>query len=347
MTPVFTAISDSHLGRVWGAHCTPATRTALSNRYFDPVDEVAKLGVPILHGGDWHDKAHNSEAFILRSMAALENIKLVVAGNHDHVNREGAVTSLQLMEDMDSGTIVSNPDVMNDIHVDYQRIRGVGVHMVPHHATQAQFEQALQKAALSARDEPSVLITHCNVGSIGGGKPDSCLYLTPQLVQMLEPHFDYILVGHEHLPRQIGKVVVMGSTQPCNFGELGPRFRYDFHLRDGKLEMSREPLESTLTHKVVELAGDFSKSQVEGAELILLKGILPANNAKEVQGLVRHAYASGALAVKVDVAFDNGTVLDGEAVHGSLRNLVQVVQEELAENKPWLDLFNEEIKGQQ
>lgn len=348
----FAAFSDPHLGRTWSAHTVPNTREALTERYHDPILEAvfryADKGVPLLCGGDWFDKAHNNERLIRASDRALKRMALVVAGNHDHAGRESAVTSLQLLHGMQETSPVSiATDHLNDPAVNLHYLGDVAVYSVPHHATQALFEQAIFEAEAHAKGEAGhkVIVLHCNFGAPGGGKPDTNLYLTAPLQKALEGVFDFILLGHEHLPRRIGsKVIIMGSTQPCNFGELGPRFFYEFFVEDGKLQVALTPIQTGITYRVWDVTEkSLSEALPDPVELVDLRGTLPVKLTPQVQKLVRQLYAGGALAVRMGITFETGKTLDGDAVSGSMRNLIDVVRYEISENQAWTQLLDDAL----
>lgn len=345
------AMSDPHVGRTWSSYCTPATRDLLRDRYLDPIKELTEEHITpmLICGGDWFDKPHNSERVIEQSLPLLACFDAVIAGNHDHSGRESAVTSLGLID----GLGVAEGLIRNDHHLNDPVFRvsghtGIMVYSVPHHGTQDLFEQACLAAASHARNAgwPALLMLHANVGSIGGGKPDSCLYLTPQLQSAVEEPFDFILCGHEHLPSQQGKLIVMGSTNPCNFGELGPRFFWGFELDEEtrKVTAHRLPIASQLKHAIIDVAKQTIPAVAP--ELIKLVGKVPLSQARQVQSMVRAAYAAGALAVKVEVEFDKGRTVDGGEVAGSMANLVDVIRTELSDNRDWLDLFNEALAAE-
>ena len=193
-------------------------------------------------------------------------------------------------------------------------------------------------------DNFNVLVIHANHGAPGGGKTDSGLYFTPVLQKAMEKTFDYILMGHEHLPKQQGKTVVMGSTQPCNFGEIGPRFFYGFYAHEGSLKFDRIPIQSQMTYIRHDAEQLLAAEAWKGAELVDIQGHLPVAKARKLQAVVKDFYAAGSLAVRVDVTFESGNSLDGEQVTGSMRNLVQVVRDELGDNKAWLELFDETLQ---
>lgn len=352
--PLYVAFSDPHLGRSWTAHTVPSTREALTTHYEYPIHEAiqkyADHNVPLVCGGDWFDRAHNSERMIQRSNEMLQRMERVVAGNHDHVGRDSALTSLQLLHELqgEQSPIGIAPDHLNAPAVDLCSAGGVLIYSVPHHATQALFEQAVFEAEAHARGQAGhkVIFLHCNYGAPGGGKPDTNLYLTAPLQKALEEVFDFILLGHEHLPRRIGsKVVIMGSTQPCSFGELGPRFFYEFHEEGGKLVIKPVAIATQLKHREVTLElVDGQIPEVQAEQLVDLQGNLPVRYSAAVQKLVKKLYADGALAVRMGVTFDAGTTLDGDAVSGSMKNLIDVVRYEVSEHPTWPALLEASLK---
>ena len=348
---LFIAFSDPHVGRQWGAHAVPMTREKLTDRYLDPIRELTmrKGSHSLVCGGDWFDKAHNNERTIQQSNKLLQHLSVLVAGNHDHASRESALTSLQLLSGLSSGNedrVKIASDHLNQAHATCDFVsKDLAVLTVPHHATQALFEQALYEAEEGARslDGWKVLVIHANHGAPGGGKADSGLYFTAALQQAMEKTFDYILMGHEHLPKQQGKTIVMGSTQPCNFGEIGPRFFYGFYADGKELKFDRLPIQSQLTYIQHDAEQLLAAEDWKGAELVDIKGHLPVAKARKLQAMVKDFYGAGSLAVRVDVTFDSGNSLNGEEVTGSMRNLVQVVRDELADNAPWLELFDQTL----
>ena len=331
----------------------PLTREALTDRYFDPIIELNKVypDVPKVCAGDWFDRAHNSERIIQRSLPLLEEIRLIIAGNHDHAGRESAVTSMQLLAGLleDQANITIAEDHLNAFGLTWSNIGGVGIYSIPHCGTQALFEEACYKAASTARAETGhkVLMIHANVGNVGGGKPDSCLYLTPQIQQGIEDAFDFIITGHEHMPSKNGKLIVLGSTQPCGFGELGTRFFWEFHEdEDGALYVKKVPIASQLSfanYDVATLLADPTMT-VSYAELVDLQGTLPISQSRNVQRLVKTFFEMGTKAVRMDVKFEAGAAETGDEVQGSMKNLVDVVRAEIGENKAWLGLLEEALK---
>jgi len=77
----------------------PMTREKLTDRYLDPIRELCQIpgSHRLVCGGDWFDKAHNSERTIQQSNHLMQRLEILVAGNHDHASRESALTSLQLL----------------------------------------------------------------------------------------------------------------------------------------------------------------------------------------------------------------------------------------------------------
>lgn len=351
MTPAFVLFSDPHLGRAWGAHAVPLTRDKLTEKYALPFNEIRARypSTPKICGGDLFDRAHNNEKLIHQAMLLAVDVDFILAGNHDHASRESALTSLQLMARSGTEGIVMAEDHLNRADAQYEQIGGVGVYLVPHHATQALFEEAVYDCLAHAKEDsgPKVMVVHANHGPIGGGKPDSSLYVTPQLEAAIHQHVDLLFLGHEHLPRKIGKTYIMGSTQPCNFGELGPRFCYEIHRNGSELLVKQQELATTMTSATYS-AADIIRCGAAGgatelvADLVTLDGTAPMAMTRQVQRLVKDFFAAGALAVRMNVEWQQGEQT-GAQVSGSMRNLLDVVRGEIKDNEPWTLLLEEAL----
>lgn len=349
MSLAFVLFSDPHLGRTWGAHAVPLTRDKLTEKYALPFNEIRARypSTPKICGGDLFDRAHNNEKLIHQAMLLAVDVDFILAGNHDHASRESALTSLQLMARSGTEGIVMAEDHLNKTDAQLEQIGGVDVYLVPHHATQALFEEAVYDCLAHAKEStaPKVMVVHANHGPIGGGKPDSSLYVTPQLEAAIHQHIDVLFLGHEHLPRKIGKTYIMGSTQPCNFGELGPRFCYEVHRNGNQVLVKQQELVTTMTsatYKAADVVRAGGKAESFVADLVTLTGTAPMAMTRQVQKLVKDLFAAGALAVRMDVEWQQGEQT-GEQVTGSMRNLLDVVRGEIAENAPWTAILEEAL----
>ena len=347
-------IGDAHLGHTWGAHSVSQTRQQLKNAYFDAVREAGvKYGRKLISVGDFFDKTHNDETTIFRAITQADDYFLaILAGNHDIENKKGSLSSFQFMD----LTIEDNPihmsyaeNLSEPFFSEFTLCPEVCVIMVPHHLSQELFEKALEAAAKRAaqlKPTKAILVAHCNYGE-SGGKSDSDLYLTPKLQASMEEFFDLIFLGHEHLPAQIGRTYITGSCQPCNFGELGPRFFWEVHLdvKSEALKVIKSPITSVLRHVVFDCTNsrEFDFDYAPGdPQLVKLEGSVPLEKAAQVHALVKRLYGAGALAVKVDIDFQSGAGEGLQKVDGKMSNLLDTVRSEI-ELAGWADLFEEAV----
>lgn len=219
------------------SNTTPASRARLRARIVEQVQHVQKLAGadPLFCLGDLFDTDTNSEADILAGYMLAQNCTGVLAGNHDLPNREGKLSSLQLLKEMipqdcNSGKIHSN-DATHEAQVFIEDTDEALLVFVPHTATQQQFERALQLARDTAMDNDGarILCLHCNFDNGFAEGHDISLNLTRQRAQELLTDFDYILLGHEHMPRMEmdERVIVLGNTLPLNFGEIHERYVWE------------------------------------------------------------------------------------------------------------------------
>ena len=79
-------------------------------------------------------------------------------------------------------------------------------------------------------------------------------------------------------------------------------------------------------------------------ELVLLKGEVPIESAKNLQVLIRNLYAAGALAIKLDVEFKTGAGPSTGQVAGAMQNLLDIVKSEVEGNTAWTELLNEVLQ---
>lgn len=228
-----TVYSDPHLGRTLQAHTTVASR----GRMAEAIYQTTLRAVQAADGkavclGDLFDKYQNSEAVILQGMRIAQGSSAIMAGNHDVTADIGKVGSLQLLHSL-------APEAEERIYITefgkaqcflYHPAAGVHMVMVPHHTTDALFRQSLLDAeewAEHHNTKPSknYLCLHCNYDS-GFATDETALSLTRKEAKaLLAAGFDYILIGHDHHPREDldGRVIIMGNMHPTGFGDITPK----------------------------------------------------------------------------------------------------------------------------
>ncbi|WP_299310645.1 metallophosphoesterase [uncultured Halomonas sp.] len=218
--------SDPHFGLARRENVTESSlraREAYCVGYLNQLTQGYDLVVCL---GDLFDRAHNKEEVILRAAKAVEHTDYILAGNHDLINREGAISSLNLLKEICPSKVVLDPMTVTS---------GVHLHFVPHHRTQAEFDQALDVAFSQVNGGKHFLLLHCNFDSPYADKEQD-LNLTGAQAERLLTRFDTILIGHEHAGRDLlgGRVKIVGSLFPTSFGDAEAKHRalvYDTELQ--------------------------------------------------------------------------------------------------------------------
>jgi DNA repair exonuclease SbcCD nuclease subunit len=106
---------------------------------------------------------------------------------------------------------------------------------IDHKLNQEIFDGALQDAYNQAAPN-SILLLHCNYNSPFATQ-ESTLNLTREDAETLLEKFDYVLIGHEHMPRTDfdERVILLGNTHPTGFSDISDKFAYDFEIENGKV----------------------------------------------------------------------------------------------------------------
>lgn len=231
---MLTLFTDPHIGLKRAAHTTQASALRLQARLLEQVDKVP--GQFRLCLGDLFDRHSNDEAVILEGMRIANACDMIIGGNHDVSNRSSA-GSLDLLHAAGPHCRVVVPQT-GQIRFAVEVGSEFAVYGVPHHTTQALFDDALVDAKRHCserepckwldepRDLPSVLLLHCNYDSGFTEGREAALNLTRARAAELLECFDFIAIGHEHIPRSDfdGRLQVLGNTLPLGFGEIADRF---------------------------------------------------------------------------------------------------------------------------
>lgn len=279
-----TIFTDPHLGTSRVAHTTRESSKQLQNSlYWQAMSIVNNAEHPLLCVGDLFDKSQNSEATLVQGYNVASRCRWTLAGNHDESNREGVVTSLRALQDM--GVPICAAPNLTDPYFDCFE----SIYMVPHHASQEVFEQAMKNAAAHAAENrdglASYLFLHCNY-DFDLAVEDSTLNLTQDLANELISAFDFIFIGHEHNPSTHlgGQVVVLGNTHPTSFHDVGDKFIY--HLELDTAELTSELVWSKETHyREIKLGSEIP--DLEGVQFVSVIGTEAVANAADVHQFIQ------------------------------------------------------------
>lgn len=284
----YNLFSDPHLFTNRAAHTTrDSARLLQSNLY----SAALKASEPhnSLCLGDLFDKPANPELALVQGHEVAKRCRLVMAGNHDETNRTGVVTTLDALHSVLDDRIVIAPNLHEPHFTTLDEVFWI----VPHHASQAVFEQAMQAAMEDAENFPGrkYLLLHCNYDS-PFDLEDNTLNLTPDDAQVLLETFSRIFIGHEHNHRydHNNRVVVVGNTHPTSFSDISNKYRWEL-----------EPDTDRLTHVQLWAKADHYRElrygepipELTGVQFVDVTGAEPVANGVEVADYVRSVWDAG------------------------------------------------------
>lgn len=351
---MITVFSDPHLGRQLQAHTTAASRERMAQCIFNAAHGIAstnfELGFTIC-AGDLFDKYQNPEAVILQGLAVASNCTVTMAGNHDVCNDVNKVGSLQLLEqllpqNLDAEILITKFGRSDSF---LRHICGIDFVFVPHHATQELFEQSLKDAEEWARQRritrdvkpKAYLVLHCNYDS-GFDVDQTALGLTRREAQaLLDAGFDYILIGHDHHPREDlnGRVIVLGNTHPTGFGDIGPKRILQIKGSTHEFVEVWSPARRYVQLDAEMLMEGIPEHVQEGVQFIDIVGKLAPEHvmhlAKAVRGLWT-CYQPLAIRNRAEIV----KVTGGDSVSHDFASIDKVVREDLADEPELLELFS-------
>lgn len=220
--------SDPHLGLNRTSHTTATSRKLLQSALLTKARRITDD--PSVCLGDLFDTTDNEESVILQGAEIAKKVAAVLSGNHDLPNRDGKLSSLQLIGELVEDTAV----VLLDKTTDFVSLPLKGFNelvFVPHKRTQTLFDDTLNQLLQlpkSATSDKNVLCLHCNYNS-PFAENEATLNLTQGQAKRLLDVFDYILIGHEHIPRSDfeGRVQLLGNIHPTSFADISDKFIWE------------------------------------------------------------------------------------------------------------------------
>ena len=235
--------SDPHLGLSRAAHTTIDSSRNWRDSLFHAAKAAPQVAISEAGAGttftaclgDLFDRYTADAQSILQGCSVLEEVDLLLVGNHDLSNRTDTVSSLQLMDRMlhmelfgDSKFSVHYPD------------QAASLYSINHQLTQQAFDQCLDEAQEDATriflPEHKILLLHCNYES-PFATGDASLNLSRERAEQLLDVFSMVIIGHEHQSRQDfdGRLLLVGNTHPTSFSDIGDKFSWSIDLRKDKL----------------------------------------------------------------------------------------------------------------
>ena len=222
--------TDPHHGLDLRANTTPASRKRLDQAIQQKAsDIVSNDGLITVCAGDFYHRFSNNEDVLVASAETLEKTDFVLGGNHDVMNDSERMSSLGLMKTLTLAKGIIMPELGKAV-VHSHRVHPEGLQaavnlvFIPHHSTRESFAEALTTAYTAASEDKSdsahILFLHCNYDCPMSEK-DTEMNLDHGMAATLLEVFDFIFIGHDHNPKEDfdGRLVVIGSMHPTNFGD--------------------------------------------------------------------------------------------------------------------------------
>ena len=343
-------LSDPHLGLLRTANTTPASRMALQYRLEEHLGNVIEEhggsegfddpARSVICGGDMFDKYSNDEEVIMRAAPLYKRLDYCIAGNHDVVNIAGKEGSLALLDSMYPG-ITSFNDIGRNSWF-RQDFGMTAVFSIPHVATQQLFEIALGTLLEVADTDPftyNICLLHCNY-NIGFDDPsDATLNLTTEMAEKLVEKFDYVLLGHEHIPADHlgGKLKIIGNLHPTGFSDISDKRVLIWN--DGMWEEK----EVWSEYHATEAPWDYGHwdDVLDEVQFLRITGECEATDMKGISATVKGLWRNSPnlFAIKLDVKI-KGIEATTDIEHMDIESLPTIIAKEL-DGKPEGKLWDE------
>lgn len=349
MKPILV-FTDPHLGKTLASHTTLDSRRRLRNDLYHQALGVLEMfpEATSVCLGDLFDRYTNPEDVIWQGMHLAQRLDYLMAGNHDLINDRDRMGTLQLMHraGYDSIQLTLFGEVRSYLH---QVAEGVYFVFVPHHSTDDLFQQALAEAGEWVRHSKpegsrAYLCVHCNYDS-GFATDDTALSLSrKQAKELLADGFDYILVGHDHHPREDwdGRVIILGNTHPTGFGDITDKRVLLIHP-DGTHEfypvwLKKAGYVEVAASELIDPAYDLER--LESVNFIEITGDLDASQVMDMARAVRRIWLGCApLAVRNKVEVRKPGSTETLANH-DFYQLDMMIRAELIKRPELVDLFD-------
>lgn len=270
--------TDPHLGVTRAANTTQGSSAALQKALYDQASAiVANRDLQLtLCLGDLFDNFSNPEPIHLQGMQVMSKTALTIAGNHDVANQANKMGTLELLNNhfnslQGRGRVFFAP-FGESAHLTWMTDDKHALTFVPHVASQELFLQSLLNASEAMHDikqRTKILCLHCNYNFPDERLNETTLNLTEDTAKQLLDRFDYILMGHEHIPAEHydGRLIILGNTHPTSLSDISDkriaflenkkiRFETVWSKADGYVELQASRLPDMVSANFARVQGE-------------------------------------------------------------------------------------------
>lgn len=205
----YVIINDTHLGLKRKTGVTKASLEAFQNRQVGLLalilekhhdDTVIILG-DLFDGGQ---VSYMALAMVHQELSMHKGKLILVAGNHDLDKNTEALSAFDFL-------LTVMPDA---VCVKGSYNLEAGCTILSHLPNQTMFDQEI---AGLVKEGVTTLLCHCNYDNGFAVDSDHSLNLSAEQAKL----FSHVIMGHEHVKRDLPGVDILGSLLPCNIGECG------------------------------------------------------------------------------------------------------------------------------
>lgn len=236
-------INDVHISVQRQGGTTPLSQSSLRGYQFAALRRLLETDEQhLVCAGDLFDSFEVPSRDLIETYEVFsnwlsQNRRLtLIAGNHDNSSRADKVSSFTLL-----GRVLSDQygQAVRVIDINQSGFVEPRVHAVAHHANQALFNEALD-AALTKADQFDFLILHCNLNNTFAQQSDHSLDISADRARDFKEAGVHVLLAHEHNPRIVGNVTVLGCQTPTSVLDcLDSPEKFAHTLNDGELKKIR------------------------------------------------------------------------------------------------------------
>lgn len=231
---MLTVLNDTHIAVLRSAGTTPASQWELRQYVLARFKFLLPTHGDLLINGDLLDSMSVPVYDVLEVYKTLvswlqanpSSRLYISAGNHDHSRTSSTLSSFQFL-----GKLLA---MASDryIHIEAPTVTHYG-YVIPHLPNQGSFDEAL----LAIPAGTKVLFLHCNVCNFHAVNSDQSLNISQEQLEALT--VDYVIVGHEHKMRRLGKVYIPGAQIATSVSDCtGVTQRWFATISDGQVTLN-------------------------------------------------------------------------------------------------------------
>lgn len=329
--------TDPHAGKNLISHTTQDSRKRL--REFIALNTSMVVGdfdqdELIICAGDLFDTYQNTEEVLHSTLWACDRTDYILAGNHDVVNILGRKGTLDIVGTVFDGKVIAHKFGKPNLRAVYMSVPPTDdtpmIVMVPHHSNQKLFEEALEACEVVAEAHPgkSILISHCNYNS-DFIKDDVALNMTQRHAKKLLKSFEYIFLGHEHNHRTDldGRLIVVGSPHPTNFGDISDKFVVSW---DGEGHPVMKQTWSKSKHYLEVHWANLAENLTPDHQWVKLTGEIPPSEIHSLAKFIRDAWKHySPFAIKSEVKIIGGEASASDYHAHDSSKISEIIESEL------------------